>query len=487
MRSIENARPAWVSVADHAATSVGLEPVGRAEDRDALALDRRAVRPVRLGRRRARCPVTGSFESPIAANVSCDPDRAVVERVVVGHVHDVDAGGLERGERRRRRTEVEVLPGDRFTAVGDRGLDVDHREVGLRRAPARPDRARAAGRRAPVRASGGASGGGPSSVSQTSGKFTSPANAKVTAFPLPSCAARCDRGDRCGGRRRVSGAGGAGRDGASGIVGAVVVARAQDERNCDDQHGRERREHVAPHWGTLASEEALSDGARDTLAMTSIDELLVGGAGRSSMRTVQLRNESESPVRLGRGHRPGQHPGGGRPRRGLGAARGGQALRGARFDAGLGWIDGPVEYGGRGLTLEHATAFRELEADYELPNLSMLTIAIGFIGPALLAHASPGGARGVPAEALPRRCRDVPALQRAERRLRPRRGGDARGARRRRVGRERAEGVDVERARRRRRARGVPDRSRRSPSTRDSRRSWSTCTRPASRCARCAR
>ncbi len=61
----------------------------------------------------------------------------------------------------------------------------------------------------------------------------------------------------------------------------------------------------------------------------------------------------------------------------------------ARFDAGLGWIDGPVEYGGRGLTLEHARAFHDLEARYETPNLSMLTIAIGFIGPALLAHASP--------------------------------------------------------------------------------------------------
>ncbi len=34
-------------------------------------------------------------------------------------------------------------------------------------------------------ASGGAFGGGPSSVSHTSGKFTSPANANVTALPLP--------------------------------------------------------------------------------------------------------------------------------------------------------------------------------------------------------------------------------------------------------------------------------------------------------------
>jgi acyl-CoA dehydrogenase len=61
----------------------------------------------------------------------------------------------------------------------------------------------------------------------------------------------------------------------------------------------------------------------------------------------------------------------------------------ARFDAGFGWIEGPVEYGGRGLTPEHARAYQELEARYELPNLSMLIIATGFIGPALLAHASP--------------------------------------------------------------------------------------------------
>ena len=98
-----------------------------------------------------------------------------------------------------------------------------------------------------------------------------------------------------------------------------------------------------------------------------------------------------------------------------------------RFDAGLGWIDGPVEYGGRGLTLEHAKAYAALEADYELPNLSMLTIAIGFIGPALLTHASPELRAAYLPEAVPRRSRDVPAVQRAQRRLRPR--GGARRAR----------------------------------------------------------
>jgi acyl-CoA dehydrogenase len=59
-----------------------------------------------------------------------------------------------------------------------------------------------------------------------------------------------------------------------------------------------------------------------------------------------------------------------------------------RFDAGFGWVDGPVEYGGRGLSLDHARAYQELEATYELPDLSILTIAVGFIGPALLACAT---------------------------------------------------------------------------------------------------
>ena len=66
-----------------------------------------------------------------------------------------------------------------------------------------------------------------------------------------------------------------------------------------------------------------------------------------------------------------------------------QEYAAARFDAGFGWIDGPVEYGGRGLTPDHARAYHELESRYELPNLSILTIAIGFVAPALLAAATP--------------------------------------------------------------------------------------------------
>ena len=61
----------------------------------------------------------------------------------------------------------------------------------------------------------------------------------------------------------------------------------------------------------------------------------------------------------------------------------------ARFDAGFGWIDGPVEYGGRGLSAEHARGLPGARGAYEFPDLSILTIAVGFVGPALLACASP--------------------------------------------------------------------------------------------------
>jgi alkylation response protein AidB-like acyl-CoA dehydrogenase len=65
-----------------------------------------------------------------------------------------------------------------------------------------------------------------------------------------------------------------------------------------------------------------------------------------------------------------------------------KAYAAARYDSGFGWIDGPVEYGGRGLSVEHAITFGELEGRYDIPNLAPLTIAIGFVGPALLATAS---------------------------------------------------------------------------------------------------
>src|SRR5262245_51639026 len=41
-----------------------------------------------------------------------------------------------------------------------------------------------------------------------------------------------------------------------------------------------------------------------------------------------------------------------------------KAWRAQVFDAGFGWITGPPEYGGRGLTPAHDRAYREIEAEY---------------------------------------------------------------------------------------------------------------------------
>ena len=44
-----------------------------------------------------------------------------------------------------------------------------------------------------------------------------------------------------------------------------------------------------------------------------------------------------------------------------------------RFDAGFGWIDGPVELGGRGLSTEHKRAYASVEARYRTPPMSFFT------------------------------------------------------------------------------------------------------------------
>jgi alkylation response protein AidB-like acyl-CoA dehydrogenase len=61
-----------------------------------------------------------------------------------------------------------------------------------------------------------------------------------------------------------------------------------------------------------------------------------------------------------------------------------------RFDAGLGWITGPVEFGGRGLSTAHDLAYDAIEAEYDVPDTGVLSvIGLGMIGPTILAHAQP--------------------------------------------------------------------------------------------------
>jgi len=65
-----------------------------------------------------------------------------------------------------------------------------------------------------------------------------------------------------------------------------------------------------------------------------------------------------------------------------------QEWRAKRFDNGLGWITGPEEYGGRGLTAAHQRAYDSLESKYDAPNQSYFTIGLGMVAPTILAHGT---------------------------------------------------------------------------------------------------
>ncbi|MGH7750309.1 MAG: acyl-CoA dehydrogenase family protein, partial [Candidatus Dormibacteria bacterium] len=55
------------------------------------------------------------------------------------------------------------------------------------------------------------------------------------------------------------------------------------------------------------------------------------------------------------------------------------------FDAGFGWITGPVEWGGRGLPGRHERAYLALERNFEVPSRSPLGVSLGMVGPTLRA------------------------------------------------------------------------------------------------------
>lgn len=59
-----------------------------------------------------------------------------------------------------------------------------------------------------------------------------------------------------------------------------------------------------------------------------------------------------------------------------------------RDDAGFGWITGPPEYGGRGLSSAHERAYREVESHYDVPSLTPLAVGLGMVAPTLLAHGT---------------------------------------------------------------------------------------------------
>lgn len=60
-----------------------------------------------------------------------------------------------------------------------------------------------------------------------------------------------------------------------------------------------------------------------------------------------------------------------------------------RWDAGFGWIAGPVEYGGRGLPASHDRLYRMLEGAFDVPDMSPLRIGLGTISPVVVAFGTP--------------------------------------------------------------------------------------------------
>ena len=60
------------------------------------------------------------------------------------------------------------------------------------------------------------------------------------------------------------------------------------------------------------------------------------------------------------------------------------------YEAGLGWITGPVELGGRGLPRRYQRIFDDLARCYAVPSAAPLTIMLGMVAPTILAHGTPG-------------------------------------------------------------------------------------------------
>jgi acyl-CoA dehydrogenase len=58
------------------------------------------------------------------------------------------------------------------------------------------------------------------------------------------------------------------------------------------------------------------------------------------------------------------------------------------FDAGFGWITGPTEYGGRGLSAEYQRIWGRVASEYRTPSLSIYGIGLGMVAPTILAHAT---------------------------------------------------------------------------------------------------
>jgi alkylation response protein AidB-like acyl-CoA dehydrogenase len=63
------------------------------------------------------------------------------------------------------------------------------------------------------------------------------------------------------------------------------------------------------------------------------------------------------------------------------------------FDAGFGWITGPVDEGGAGLPAQYERAYSTLEREYDVPSKAPLAVSLGMVAPTVLQFAGPAARR----------------------------------------------------------------------------------------------
>jgi alkylation response protein AidB-like acyl-CoA dehydrogenase len=66
-----------------------------------------------------------------------------------------------------------------------------------------------------------------------------------------------------------------------------------------------------------------------------------------------------------------------------------KAWRAKRFDAGLGYITGAKEFGGRELPSAYERVYGSLEAKYDIPSMGFFGIGLGMVAPTIKDHAQP--------------------------------------------------------------------------------------------------
>lgn len=70
-----------------------------------------------------------------------------------------------------------------------------------------------------------------------------------------------------------------------------------------------------------------------------------------------------------------------------------RTFKAQEYDAGLAWIDGPVDYGGRGLPRSYAHAYMALRREFAVPDLSVMSLGLGMTAPTILAHGTESAKR----------------------------------------------------------------------------------------------